>query len=623
MREKGSYGSFKRSWKQKIKIISVIAAFIATAISAIIKADAAYPDDYSGIGTCDDSIGGKSITGARISKNSEILNYALDIWEKTSDNKWEHTGSNIDGHVSDTGLPSSNPVFIKGESGLRFGLNINSIKSSLPKDGSIVIKKCKRGKTLYKKAEYTYQTEAENEVDDSISLLKQASKGISKAELPSTEYSFESASYIYDIYDAAVIGQDGDICTVLDDCSIISEGSAYYSAEDEYIIRKLPIAEHNEMDGYTCSFNGWYTQEGYKLCTGDAIDINSKIYPRWDISRITYNVNYIDILGDLPDGKVLGTSTSTVYCNDEASGSDIGSDKNAGKYYKGLYYDSCTSVIVKEDCNVYRYFRPALYNIIFNGSMESSGGTAPLYNCTYGSTYKLTENGFKRNGVITLDLNAEDATCATKSINVAYKFMGWAETSSGSAVYTDCESVSDLCLEDCEKHLYAVWDGGNIEISAVPERKGYKFDGWSKDKSSTSGNTWFDVSGSNNCTLYAIWIKKEEDTDNNGTGDIAGSGETDKKPDGNNSTNNSSSGNTGSSNTSTDSGNSSISGGSSNTSGGGSNSTGSSTSGGNSSSTNGGSSGTSGGSNSTGGGSSSTSGGSSTGSGSNSTGGGS
>lgn len=148
---------------------------------------------------------------------------------------------------------------------------------------------------------------------------------------------------------------------------------------------------------------------------------------------------------------------------------------------------------------------PVSYNIIFNGNLAAAGETASLYGCLYGEKYTLPKNGYTRNGTVILDLNAEDAACATKNINIPYNFTGWSDTASGKAIYADCEEVSNLCSTDGEKQLYAVWEGGNIEISTVPVREGYSFNGWSKDKESTAGNTWFNVSDRNNCILYAVW----------------------------------------------------------------------------------------------------------------------
>jgi len=314
--------------------------------------------------------------------------------------------------------------------------------------------------------------------------------------------------YIYDIYDAAVISRNGDIVADIPaDCMLLSEGYAYYGVEEGYLVKELPQIEHDPVPGCTFNFKGWYTRPsgGNEVHTGDVIEKGITIYPQWVMEINSYNVNCIDILGDSPDGKVLGETLIQSDYNTVISGSVLGSDETAGAYYKGFCYTGCTSVTVQSDCNVYRYFMPVSYNIIFNGNLAAAGETASLYGCLYGEKYTLQKNGYTRNGTVILDLNAEDAACATKNINIPYNFTGWSDTASGKAIYADCEEVSNLCSTDGEKQLYAVWEGGNIEISTVPVREGYSFNGWSKDKESTAGNTWFNVSDRNNCILYAVW----------------------------------------------------------------------------------------------------------------------
>ena len=491
-------------------IVIIMAVIVPAIILPVVEADAAYAADDRAIGVSYvDSIGGESTTGVRISKNGKTLNYALDTWKKTSDNEWKYTGSNVDGSIEEveaslTGLP----VVIQGKSGARFGINIGMVKSSLPVNGSIVLKKYTYGKCTYERAEYIYPDGIYSKIDGSESLLKLAEGGNTAiCSLPSTEYSYDSVSYLYDIYDAAVIGENGDIYTVTEDATVLKEGYAYYGIEGEYIIKNLPEVLHNDKEGYTYTLKGWYTSPygGNLVRQGDAIEPGAVIYPQWDEQINSYNINCIDILGDNPDGQVLGSTLWTAFYNDSASGADVGSEIAAGAYYKGFYYTGCTSLVVEGDCEVYRYFRPAAYDIIFNGNMATSGETVPLYGCIYGSTYTLPGCGFKRNSTVTLDLNSDDAVCATKNINVLYEFKGWSDTASGSVIYADNESITNLCEADGEKQLYAVWEGGSTEINAVPEREGYYFSGWSRIKEDTAGNTWFDLSDSNNCVLYAIW----------------------------------------------------------------------------------------------------------------------
>lgn len=498
----------ERNRNSKLNFIILLSLFMAAVIFPAIKTEAASAGNDKLIGVYADCIGGESTTGVRISKNGQTLFYALDTWKKTGEDQWVYTGSNIDGSVQEAGSCINSPVYIKGTSGTRFGINIGKTREYLPERGSVVIKKYVYGKCTYKDAEYTYQDAASNPVDISESLLKQLESGTSSLDLLSTKYGYDGVSYIYDIYDAAVISRNGDIVADMPaDCMLLSEGYAYYGVEEGYLVKELPQIEHDPVPGCTFNFKGWYTRPsgGNEVHTGDVIEKGITIYPQWVMEINSYNVNCIDILGDSPDGKVLGETLIQSDYNTVISGSVLGSDETAGAYYKGFCYTGCTSVTVQSDCNVYRYFMPVSYNIIFNGNLAAAGETASLYGCLYGEKYTLQKNGYTRNGTVILDLNAEDAACATKNINIPYNFTGWSDTASGKAIYADCEEVSNLCSTDGEKQLYAVWEGGNIEISAVPVREGYSFNGWSKDKESTAGNTWFNVSDRNNCILYAVW----------------------------------------------------------------------------------------------------------------------
>ena len=497
----------KRNLADKF-IIMLLPIIMAAVILPAIKTKASYAGNADAIGTYNEETGGESTTGVRISKNGNTVCYALDTWRKRNDGGWDYMGSNIDNYIGEITSSLNTPVYIKDTTGTRFGININKIREYIPEKGSIVIKKYVYGKCTYNRAEFTYQDNKNNRVDISKSILKHIESNITNMDLEDTAYEYNGASYLYNIYDAAVISRNGDIkADIPSDCTILSEGYAYYGIEGEYLIREFPQIEHDPEDGCTFTFKGWYTSPsgGNEISIGDAIEPGTTIYPQWDRALNTYNVNCTDILGDNPGGQVLGTNSWTAQYNNEASGTELGSDGTAGAYYKGLCYTGSTSATVKGDCDVYRYFRPVSYNIIFNGNNAVSGETASLYGCLYGEKYKLTENGYKRNGNIILGLNAEDAICTIKDISIPYKFTGWSDTIDGSVIYADGIEVSNLCETDGEKHLYAVWEGSTINIEEVPIREGYNFNGWSKDKDSTSGSTSFDIHDVDNCTLYAIW----------------------------------------------------------------------------------------------------------------------
>ncbi len=498
----------EKNWNSKLNFIVLLSLLMAAAVLPAIKAEAASAGGSNQIGAYADCIGGLSTTGVRISKNGQTLYYALDTWKKTGEDNWVYTGSSIDGSVQEVESCANSPVYIKGTSGTRFGINIGKTREYLPERGSVVIKKYVYGKCTYKDAEYTYQDEGSNLVGISESLLKQLGSGKSSLDLVSTKYGYDGVSYIYDIYDAAVISRNGDIAADIPaDCMLLNEGYAYYGVEEGYLVKELPQIEHDTVPGYTFNFKGWYMRPsgGNEVHIGDVIEKGITIYPQWTMEINSYNVNCIDIIGDNPSGQVLGKTSWTANYNDEASGSVLGSDETAGAYYKGFCYTGCTSETVQGSCTVYRYFRPVQYDIIFNGNLAVSGGTDSLYGCLYGEKYTLPKNGYTRSGTIILDLNAEDAVCVKRNINIPYNFTGWSDTASGRAIYAAWEEVSNLCSTDSVKQLYAAWEGGSIEIDAVPIREGYSFNGWSKDRDSTTGDTWFNVSDRNNCILYAVW----------------------------------------------------------------------------------------------------------------------
>ena len=173
----------ERNRNSKLNFIILLFLLMAAVIFPAIKTEAASAGNDKLIGVYADCIGGESTTGVRISKNGQTLFYALDTWKKTGEDQWVYTGSNIDGVVQEAGSCANSPVYIKGTSGTRFGINIGKTREYLPERGSVVIKKYVYGKCTYNKAEYTYQDAASNRVDISESLLKQLESGTSSLDL--------------------------------------------------------------------------------------------------------------------------------------------------------------------------------------------------------------------------------------------------------------------------------------------------------------------------------------------------------------------------------------------------------------------------------------------------------
>ena len=130
-----------------------------------------------------------------------------------------------------------------------------------------------------------------------------------------------------------------------------------------------------------------------------------------------------------------------------------------------------------------------------------------------------------------------------------YKFLGWSTNSSAT---TATYFANGEFSENANTTLYAVWEkekaiytitydvnggtnkpenqtkqeGISIKLSSViPTRKGYKFLGWSTNKNATTAtyaaNATFSEDG--NITLYAVWKKEKNESDNTTDSDITNS----------------------------------------------------------------------------------------------------
>lgn len=87
---------------------------------------------------------------------------------------------------------------------------------------------------------------------------------------------------------------------------------------------------------------------------------------------------------------------------------------------------------------LYAKYRPITYQVVFDKNAEAATGTtSTLSNCSYGTEYYLSANGFQ---------------------NVGYTFQGWATSPTGAVQYGDGVKVQNLSqVDDQTITLYAVW----------------------------------------------------------------------------------------------------------------------------------------------------------------------
>ena len=154
------------------------------------------------------------------------------------------------------------------------------------------------------------------------------------------------------------------------------------------------------------------------------------------------------------------------------------------------------------------------YTVVYNGNGNTGGSTASSSH-TYGTAKALTANGFTKTG---------------------YSFAGWATSASGSVVYSNQQSVSNLtATHGGTVNLYAKWNintytvsynanggtgapsnqtktyGTNLTLSSTkPTRDGYNFTKWNTkaDGSGTNYDAGATYTSNSAVTLYAQWTKK-------------------------------------------------------------------------------------------------------------------
>lgn len=142
------------------------------------------------------------------------------------------------------------------------------------------------------------------------------------------------------------------------------------------------------------------------------------------------------------------------------------------------------------------------YSVIYNGNGSTGGSTATSTHI-YDVKKALTANGYERKYTVTYNHNYTGST--NKVETASYTFNGWNTASNGSGTsYADKAEVKNL-VSSGSITLYAKWTP--VELTYVPTRTGYTFEGWYTDSGCT--NKVADNTGiytvDSNITLYAKW----------------------------------------------------------------------------------------------------------------------
>ncbi len=276
------------------------------------------------------------------------------------------------------------------------------------------------------------------------------------------------------------------------------------------------LAHYTDETDYEGTYHMWqYSSDGAVDGITGRVDVNVAYEP--DGYKITYHM----------DGGKNSSKNPLVYTGEETIVLDKPTRK--GYTFQGWYtdeeYKNPITEITKgsrRDKVIYAKWTVNKYRIRFDGNGSTSGEMADKGGRSYGKTYKLPVNEYKRKG---------------------YTFAGWNTKPDGSGKsYSDKEKVKNLTSSAGKTVvLYAQWTANQYEIRFIGngstkgevkpkaclygksyrlrtnkfKRTGYKFIGWNTKKDG-SGKSYSNKEKIRNLTykdgktvkLYAQWKKK-------------------------------------------------------------------------------------------------------------------
>ena len=266
------------------------------------------------------------------------------------------------------------------------------------------------------------------------------------------------------------------------------------------------------------------------VSAGETVNVSVYVTPnvpvQFDSFKFHASLDYVN--------NVTATSDSLIDLH--STYSDLGTPTKKGYNFLGWYTvrakgeaitDGSTKLssnapsfsdTLDRDFDIYAYWDPITYTIVYNGNGATSGSTASSSH-TYDEAKNLTANGFSRAFDVTFDYNYSGSTSTTATATST--FNGWATSADGAVVYSNGQSVINLTEKDKDTiNLYANWTDSSVSLPSA-SRTGYKFDGWFTE--ATGGTK---VEGSYtptaNTTLYAHWTPITYTVSYNGNGATSG-----------------------------------------------------------------------------------------------------
>ncbi|GEM_PF-4854219 len=259
-----------------------------------------------------------------------------------------------------------------------------------------------------------------------------------------------------------------------------------------------------ESDGAVANLDHWKNQNGTYAYAPGASVVNLRTAP-----------GNIDLYADWGTGGcdpdlMLPAKTGYVF-----EGWYEGYNPDTG-VYSGAVHAAHSSFSFVGDVTLFAKWRPAKYNVAFDGN-HHTGGTAPsqINNQLYdGTNFTMPANSVSKSNKITFEENGGFAI-ADKTFN--YVFAGWNTKADGTGTnYNAGSGYNNITTDDgVTVTLYAKWTKQSYTLP-TPVKPGYTFKGWYDTE--TSGKVESVDLLEKNITVEAKWEANNYSVTLNGNG---------------------------------------------------------------------------------------------------------
>lgn len=286
---------------------------------------------------------------------------------------------------------------------------------------------------------------------------------------------------------------NGGSCSV--SSTAVTMGMPYAgSVEDMQIIR----------DGY--AFDGWYTEDGYKVYDADKRCIDEGIYfcaGKWSYAQdVTLYAHWrICTYRITLDGQGA-TIVRQKYVNITygETGAQVVTPLRTGYQFLGYfaepggqgtrYYDKRGQGIAPwetgTDGTIYAFWLPNRYVVQYLGNGAKEGSMENSHH-SYGVPQRLNENRYRKQNTVTYEYETMDGGSTDAVLEQLEPihtiatgiFAGWSLRPAEQPTYADQEVVQNLTMLDgVTVRLFASWKPGSVILPEIT-RTGYCFRGWS------------------------------------------------------------------------------------------------------------------------------------------------